>query len=144
MDYLSAFELTGQPKTLNEVSSLANYINDPIDFSVLSIVNEVFEKLIVINLSVDKIVNIVSNYFNVNLNQENDGCRKRVYVIARQVSMYFAKQLTKHSLASIGKKIGNKDHATVLYAVKTINNIIATDRKFKAQIKEIEFKLKIL
>jgi len=57
--------------------------------------------------------------------------------------MYFSKTLTKSSLASIGSQIGNKDHATVLHACKTVNNLIDTDRTFKSQIDEIDKKLKM-
>jgi chromosomal replication initiator protein len=69
--------------------------------------------------------------------------RKREIVQARQVSMYFSKNLTKASLASIGSFIGGKDHATVLHACKTVNNLIDTDRHFRNQIIEIEKKLKV-
>jgi chromosomal replication initiator protein len=56
--------------------------------------------------------------------------------------MFFSKQLTKSSLTTIGAQIGGKDHATVLHACKTVNNLLETDKKFKGQIDEIEKKLK--
>jgi len=69
--------------------------------------------------------------------------RKREIVQARQVAMYFSKNLTKSSLATIGAQIGGKDHATVLHACKTVNNLIDTDKRFRTQITEIEKKLKM-
>jgi chromosomal replication initiator protein len=57
--------------------------------------------------------------------------------------MFFSKNLTKASLATIGSQIGGKDHATVLHACKTVNNLIETDKRFRIQIDEIEKKLKI-
>jgi chromosomal replication initiator protein len=57
--------------------------------------------------------------------------------------MFFSKNLTKASLASIGSHIGGKDHATVLHACKTVNNLIDTDKHFRNQITEIEKKLKV-
>jgi chromosomal replication initiator protein len=57
--------------------------------------------------------------------------------------MFFSKSLTKASLATIGTQIGGKDHATVLHACKTVNNLIETDKRFRIQIDEIEKKLKI-
>jgi chromosomal replication initiator protein len=57
--------------------------------------------------------------------------------------MFFSKSLTKCSLATIGTQIGGKDHATVLHACKTVNNLIDTDKTFRHQIEEIERKLKI-
>jgi chromosomal replication initiator protein len=69
--------------------------------------------------------------------------RKREIVQARQVSMFFSKNMTKSSLASIGAQIGGKDHATVLHACKTVNNLIDTDKHFRHQISEIEKKIKV-
>ena len=68
--------------------------------------------------------------------------RKREIVQARQVAMYFSKSLTKSSLATIGAQIGGKDHATVLHACKTVNNLLDTDKHFRNQIEDIEKKLK--
>ena len=59
--------------------------------------------------------------------------RKRQVVQARQIAMYFAKNMTKSSLSSIGAHCG-KDHATVLHACRTVNNLIETDKKFKASV----------
>jgi chromosomal replication initiator protein len=69
--------------------------------------------------------------------------RKREIVQARQIAMFFAKSLTKNSLATIGSQIGGKDHATVLHACKTVNNLIETDKRFKVYINDIEKKLKM-
>ena len=57
--------------------------------------------------------------------------------------MYFAKMLTKNSLASIGSDIGGKDHATVLHAVRTVKNLIETDKHFRSYVEEIEKKIKL-
>jgi len=69
--------------------------------------------------------------------------RKREIVQARQIAMFFSKNLTKSSLSTIGSLIGGKDHATVLHACKTINNLIETDKRFKSQVDSIERKLKM-
>jgi chromosomal replication initiator protein len=69
--------------------------------------------------------------------------RKREIVQARQVAMFFSKSMTKASLATIGSQIGGKDHATVLHACKTVNNLIETDKRFMQSIREIEKKLKV-
>jgi chromosomal replication initiator protein len=67
--------------------------------------------------------------------------RRREIVQARQLAMYFSKQFTKSSLATIGAQCGNKDHATVLHACKTVNNLSETDKRFKKYVEEIEKKL---
>ena len=58
-----------------------------------------------------------------------------------KLAMDFSKQLTKSSLAHIGKHCGNKDHATVLHACKTVNNLADTDKRFKGYISDIEKRL---
>jgi chromosomal replication initiator protein len=94
-------------------------------------------------ISIDYIQKVVCNYFNVGIEQLQSHTRKREIVQARQVAMFFSKSLTKSSLASIGSQIGGKDHATVLHACKTVNNLMETDKRFKLQVDEIEKKLKI-
>jgi len=94
-------------------------------------------------ISIDYIQKVVCNYFNLPLEQIQSKTRKREIVQARQVAMFFSKSMTKASLATIGSQIGGKDHATVLHACKTVNNLIETDKRFRIQIDEIEKKLKI-
>jgi chromosomal replication initiator protein len=112
----------------------------------LDLAKEMIDKLIKNTsreISVDYIQKVVCSYFNVTIEAVQTDTRKREIVQARQVSMYFAKSLTKSSLATIGSQIGGKDHATVLHACKTVNNLIDTDKNFRTQIDEIEKKLKI-
>lgn len=94
-------------------------------------------------ISIDYIQKVVCNYFNIPVEHIQSKTRKREIVQARQVAMFFSKSLTKASLATIGSQIGGKDHATVLHACKTVNNLIETDKRFRIQIDEIEKKLKI-
>ncbi len=94
-------------------------------------------------VSIDYIQKVVCKYFDVTLEQLNSKTRKREIVQARQIAMYFAKTMTKASLASIGASIGGKDHATVLHACKTVNNLMDTDKHFKADIEELDKKLKM-
>lgn len=89
-------------------------------------------------ITVESIQNVVCNFYKVSVDQIKSKTRRREIVTARQVVMYFSKELTKESLASIGALIGGKDHATVLHACKTVKNLIDTDKGFSNNIKEIE------
>jgi chromosomal replication initiator protein len=91
-------------------------------------------------ISIDFIQKIVSDYFSLPLELLKSKTRKREVVQARQIAMFFAKNMTKSSLASIGLQCGGKDHATVLHACRTVNNLMETDKKFKVYIEEIEKK----
>jgi len=94
-------------------------------------------------LSIDYIQKVVCDYFNMPVDMMKSKTRKREIVQARQIAMFFAKNMTKSSLATIGAMIGGKDHATVLHACKTVNNLLETDKRFKMYIDEIEKKLKM-
>ncbi|HNX07096.1 MAG TPA: chromosomal replication initiator protein DnaA [Bacteroidales bacterium] len=94
-------------------------------------------------ISIDYIQKIICDYFGINIDLLNSKTRKREIVQARQLSMFFAKKLTKASLASIGMHCGKKDHATVLHACRTVNNLIETDKQFKLYVDELEKKIKL-
>ena len=94
-------------------------------------------------LSIEYISKVVCDYFNMPVDALQAKTRKREIVQARQIAMYFSKSLTKYSLASIGAQIGSKDHATVLHACKTVNNLIDTDKNFRQFVEDIEKKLKM-
>ena len=64
--------------------------------------------------------------------------RKRNIVQARQLSMYFSKKYTKAPLTVIGEQCGGKDHATVIHALKTVANLLETDKMFSATADKIE------
>lgn len=94
-------------------------------------------------LSIDYITKVVCDHFNLSVDAIQSKTRKREIVQARQLAMYMSKKHTKSSLATIGLHCGNKDHATVLHAVKTITNLVDTDKHFKTTVDEIDKKIKI-
>ncbi len=93
-------------------------------------------------ISIDYIQKVVCDYFGITIDLINSKTRKREIVQARQLAMYFSKKHTKSSLATIGLQCGNKDHATVLHACRTINNLVETDKRFRTYVDEIDKKLK--
>jgi chromosomal replication initiator protein len=94
-------------------------------------------------ISIDYIQKVVCDYFNLSIDVINSKTRKREIVQARQLAMYFAKKHTKASLATIGLHCGNKDHATVLHACRTVNNLIDTDKQFRIYVEELDKKIKM-
>ena len=112
----------------------------------LDLAKDVVEKLVKStqqDISIDFIKKTVCDYFNIAPDQLKSKTRKREIVQSRQVAMYFAKIYTKNSLASIGSQIGGKDHATVLHACKTVNNLMETDKRFKRYIADLEKRFKL-
>src|ERR1700741_2557306 len=94
-------------------------------------------------VSIDYIQKVVCDYFDLPIDLMKSKTRKREVVQARQIAMYFAKNMTKSSLATIGLHCGGKDHATVLHACSTVNNLMDTDKRFKSYIDELEKKISI-
>ncbi|MFB9054295.1 chromosomal replication initiator protein DnaA [Formosa undariae] len=94
-------------------------------------------------VSIDYIQKVVSDYFQMNVDTLQSKTRKRHIVQARQLAMFFAKKYTKASLASIGSQIGKRDHATVLHACKTVDNLSTTDKQFKKYVEDITKKLSV-
>ena len=92
-------------------------------------------------VSIDYIQKIVSEYFQMDVETLQSKTRKRHIVQARQLAMFFAKKFTKASLASIGSQIGKRDHATVLHACKTVDNLASTDKQFNKFVDDINKKL---
>ena len=94
-------------------------------------------------ISIEYIQKIVCDYFGIPVEAINAKTRKREIVQVRQISMYFAKKYTHLPLSVIGAYCGNKDHATVLHACRTIRNLSETDKKMKQYISDIDKKMKI-
>jgi len=90
------------------------------------------------DISVPRIQEAVCKYFSISNDMFMSKTRKREIVQARQIAMYLSRSLTKTSLASIGEQLGGKDHATVLHACNTVNDLIDTDRSFRGYVHDIE------
>jgi len=89
-------------------------------------------------ITVDQIQQKVCDFYGFDATALQSKTRKREIVQARQVAMYFSKNLTNSSLSAIGSIIGRRDHATVLHACKAVKNLKETNTEFKHQLKEIE------
>jgi chromosomal replication initiator protein len=94
-------------------------------------------------ITVEFIQQLVAEHFNVPVDRLHQETRKRNVVIARQLSMYLAKKLTNKSLKSIGEEFGGRDHSTVIYSCKAVQDMMDTDLIFKDTVSELEKKLKM-
>ncbi|NDC31417.1 MAG: chromosomal replication initiator protein DnaA [Bacteroidetes bacterium] len=94
-------------------------------------------------ISIEFIQKLVCDYFQIPVEHVKSKTRKREIVQARQISMFYAKDLTKSSLKTIGMHFGGRDHSTVIHACQTVNDLIETDKKFRADIEEIGKRIKM-
>ena len=89
-------------------------------------------------ITLDNIIDVVCNYLDIPLDRFNSTERTREIAQARQIAMFLAKRHTKAPLTQIGSAIGGRNHATVLHSCKTVQNMIDTDKSFRAQLEDIE------
>lgn len=89
-------------------------------------------------ITIDSIKNAVCNYYDIKPDKLVMRSRKREVVVARQVAMYLSKKHTSTALAGIGSMLGRYDHATVLYACKTIEGQLQVDKELQKSVTEIE------
>lgn len=120
----------------------STFTNLPIDMELAEkVVGRIVSVTKKVN-TVEKIRDVVCDYFSLSVDAISTKSRKREVVQARQIAMYLSKQLTKNSLSSIGCTIGQRDHATVLHACKIVNDLMDIDKGFRTSVREIEEKLK--
>ena len=89
------------------------------------------------SINVESIQNIVAVYFNLNIQEMLSPRRSRSLARPRQIAMYLAKKYTTNSLPEIGRKFSNRDHTTVIHAVKKIDELIKNDNEIKHSVTEI-------
>ncbi len=94
-------------------------------------------------ITVEYIQKLVAEHFKVPVEKLQGETRKRSFVIARQLSMYLAKKMTDKSLKAIGDTFGGRDHSTVIYSCKTVQDLMETDPFFKDTVAELERKIKL-
>jgi chromosomal replication initiator protein len=100
-----------------------------------NILKDVFNQAKII--TVDKIQNTVSNFFNIPLPEMLSQRRSRPLARPRQIAMYLAKKITTRSLPEIGRRFANRDHTTVIHAVKTITRLSEKDDEMKKNIEQL-------
>jgi chromosomal replication initiator protein len=88
-------------------------------------------------VTIKRIKEVVCRYFNLTEEHIQSRSQKSEIVQARQIAMYFAKEYTDSSYALIGKVIGDKDHATVWYAVHLVKEQIKINKPFRAKIEAL-------
>ena len=93
------------------------------------------------SVNVESIINIVAAHFNLSIQEMLSHRRSRSLARPRQIAMYLSKQYTTNSLPDIGRKFSDRDHTTVIHAVKKIDELIGKDNEIKENVIEIKKKI---
>ena len=122
---------------LNRVIAFGRVHNKDLNITdCKNILKDIFSQIRVI--TVDKIQNVVSNFFNIALSEMLSQRRSRPLARPRQIAMFLAKKMTSRSLPEIGRRFANRDHTTVIHAVKTITRLSEQDDEMKKNISQIK------
>lgn len=114
-----------------------------IDIELAKEVIKNFVKQMSKEITVEFIQKLVAEHFDLPVDKLKGQTRKRSIVIARQLSMYLAKNLTNKSLKAIGENFGGRDHSTVIYSCKAVQDLLDTDMIFKDTVFDLEKKIKM-
>lgn len=87
-----------------------------------------------VRLEIEDIQRCVAQFYGIEPELLSAKTRKREAVIARHLAMYFCKQLTAHSLKSIGNRFGGRDHSTVIHACKTVETRMELEESFRNEM----------
>ena len=93
------------------------------------------------DVTIDQIITCTCEYFNVREEDVFGKSRKADIVTVRQMSMYLAHKHTKLTTSKIGIYVGNRDHATVLHGIKTIDGRLKVEKELRHHLEELEGKL---
>ncbi len=92
------------------------------------------------NLTTELIAEMISREFNVSYKDLQSRSRKKIITFPRQVAMYLGRKHTEESLGNIGKTF-NRNHATVIHAVKVISELCRRDTSVRCQVEILDRKM---
>ena len=126
--------------TLMSMLANASILNTEININLAKkiINNGEHKKAAPTPVSLEQIYDLVCENYAITKNELVSKSRKSLISEARQVAIYLARKHTNNSLIEIGKSLGNRNHATIVYAQKTINDLTATKKKKKKRIQQLE------
>lgn len=94
-------------------------------------------------LSIDRVQNLVCEYFGIDQHRLHEKTKKREIVQVRQLAMYLCRELD-YTHKAIGLQFGGRDHSTVVHAIKSVNNLIETDRNYRNRVDDLRRKVHFL
>ena len=89
------------------------------------------------------VIDMVYHYLNVDKTHIKSKLNERPLVEARQIAMYIVRKYLKSAFKTIGQYFGGRTHASAMYGIETVSDMISTDKVFKAKIQDLESWLKV-
>ena len=92
-------------------------------------------------ITLERIINAVSEFYNIDSKEIKGDKRSKSVAQARQIAIYLARNLTNLSLKEIGNDFGKRDHSTILHSFNKIENLTRKNKRIKGDIETIKSKL---
>lgn len=135
-------ELKGTFKDLLAYSSIMKIETITLDIAIYRLKEKIATTIYTSPISVDKIIQMVGEYFDVKTQDIIGYKRTKSIALARQIAMYLSRKLTRLSTTQIGTHFGNREHGTVMHATKKIEDLNNSDQKTKGDIQHLITKIK--
>lgn len=117
----------------NRVIAYRSLLNKEITLDMVMEILSEYSKMSENEITPENIIETCSKFYGVKKEDIYSDKRTKTIALARQVSMYIIKELTNYSYPKIGSVIG-KDHSTIIYAIKTVTNMMENDEAFKFNV----------
>jgi chromosomal replication initiator protein len=127
---------------LLKVASFAALHHRPIDLAATEmLLQDVLMEQAQTILTIETIQKRVADHFQIRHSDMTSKRRPNNIAIPRQIAMYLARTLTKHSLQEIGDNFGGRDHGTVIHACKSVDNMMEQDAGMRNSIEFLRTQL---
>lgn len=135
-------ELEGALKNINLMASVRNLTTIGVDVVVEALRTRTPGVASPTVIPIEKIQAEVGQFYGISVKEIKGTKRVQNIVLARQIAMYLAREMTDNSLPKIGKEFGNRDHSTVLHAYNKIKDALEQDENLTLEIQSIRHKIK--
>lgn len=127
---------------LNRMTAYANLMNISVSISIASkIIKDLVRKKNHPPLTIPQIKKVVADAFTISIDDLASKSRTKDIALARQISMFLSREITKVSLLKIGEHFGNRDHTTVMHAIDKVKNLLTSNVDIQQKVKDLTQKL---
>ena len=127
---------------LIKVTAYANLTQQPLDVDLAGLVlDDLIANAEKPPVTAERIIDLTAEMFGFEIEQITGGSRRRPLVDARQVAMYVTRNMTDLSFPDIGKAFGNRDHTTVMHAVRKIEARMGERQQIFDKVTELQQRL---
>ena len=124
---------------LTRLVAYSSLVKEPITVELCEkALKEVFDQRRIKQITAELIMQTVSDYYGLTMDDMTGPTRKREITVPRQIAMYLTREMTGMSLPQIGNVFGGRDHTTVLHSCKTVEANMTANTDVRAVVEDIK------